>query len=93
MPIGRSDDEMPCHAAAGESVASGLGWYCETWYCHICWCCCCVGMGCCSCFIIIADELAGRRPYAGPHTYCGICEHIPETRQDSDRSDQTPFEP
>ena len=54
--------KMPCHAAAaaadtGEGVASGLGWYCEIWYCHICCCCCCgcVGMSWCSCFIIIAD--------------------------------------
>ena len=77
---------MSCHAAAtdadtdtGEGVASGLGWYCEIWYCHICCCCCgCVGMSCCSCFIIIADEVAAGRPTRGPypglHTYRGICK-------------------
>ena len=93
MPIGRSDDEMPCHAAAaadtdaGECVASGLAWYCDTWYCHIICCCCCVGMSCCSCFIIIADEVAAGRlargPYPGLHTYCcGICESTrDETRR------------
>ena len=101
MPIGRSDDEMPCHAAAaadtdaGECVASGLAWYCDTWYCHIICCCCCVGMSCCSCFIIIADEVAAGRlargPYPGLHTYCcGICESTPETRQAA--IGQTPFE-
>jgi hypothetical protein len=98
MPIGRSDDEMPCHAAAaaandaGEGVASGLGWYCdcETWYCHICCCCCCcgVGMSGCSCFIIIAEEVAAGRPARGPypglHTYCGICEST--QRRDKTRS-------
>jgi hypothetical protein len=31
-------------------------------------------MSCCSCFIIIADEVAAGRPYPGLHTYCGICE-------------------
>ena len=72
---------MSCHAAATdakEGVASGLGWYSETWYCHMCCCCCCVGMSCYSCFIIIGDEVAaGRpthRPYPGLHTYCGICK-------------------
>jgi hypothetical protein len=88
---------MPCHAAAtdaetDEGVASGLGWYSETWYCHIyCCCCCCVGMSYCSCFIIIADEVAAGRPARGPypglHTYRGIFESTRDEKRD--RSDPT----
>ena len=86
--------EMLCYAAATDADA-GLDWYCEIWYCHICCCCCCcgcVGMSCCSCFIIIADEVAAGRPtcgrYPGLHTCCGICESTrDETKRD--RSDPT----
>ena len=58
--------EMSCHAAATdaeEGVASSLGWYSETWYCHMCCCCCCVGMSCYSCFIIIGDEVHNNKGF------------------------------
>ena len=62
--------KMSCHAAvtdAEEGLASGLGWYCEIWFCHFCCCCCCsgcVGMSCCSFFII-----RGRDMTCPLHTY------------------------